>query len=265
MKQRAMLCPRCRRIIGSEESHCSWCGTSRSNPLWVLFGVSGAGWMSAAILTANLIFFGLSLLLSTKVDQSAGFLTPGQNSLLLLGASGTIPIDQYGRYWTVVSANYLHGGILHLLFNLAALRQLAPWVSHEYGSSRMFVIYTAGGCLGYLVSYVAGVPFTVGASAALCSLIGALLCYGKTRGGSYGTMVYRDVGGWALSIFVFGLIFPGINNWAHGGGLLGGILLGWLLGYEERRNQRVLDHILAFLCMAVTVGVLLWALFVARL
>lgn len=78
-------------------------------------------------------------------------------------------------------------------------------------------------------------------------------------------MVYRDVGGWALSIFVFGLIFPGINNWAHGGGLLGGILLGWLLGYEERRNQRVLDHILAFLCMAVTVGVLLWALFVARL
>lgn len=78
-------------------------------------------------------------------------------------------------------------------------------------------------------------------------------------------MVYRDVGGWALSIFVFGLIFPGINNWAHGGGLLGGILLGWLLGYEERRNQRALDHILAFCCMAVTAGVLLWALFGARL
>lgn len=265
MKQRAILCPRCRQIIGSEESHCSWCGTSRSNPFWVMFGTAGGGWVVGGILTLNLLFFGLSLLLSTRVDHATGFLTPGQNSLLFLGASGTLPIDHYGRYWTVVSANYLHGGILHLLFNLMALRQLASWVTHEYGSSRMFVIYTLGGVVGYLVSYLAGVPFTVGASAALCSLIGALLFYGKSRGGGYGGMVYRETGGWILSIFLFGLLFPGINNWAHGGGVMGGIILGALLGYNEKRVQRGVDHLLALLCAVVTCGVLLWALFGARL
>ncbi|MDK9718016.1 MAG: rhomboid family intramembrane serine protease [Trichlorobacter sp.] len=265
MSQRAILCPRCRQIIGSEESHCSWCGTSRSNPFWVLIGAAGGNWVTGSILTVNILFFGLSLLLSTKVDPSSGFLSPGHNSLLLLGASGTVPIDHFGRYWSVVSANYLHGGILHLFFNLMAFRQLAPWVVNEYGSSRMFVIYTLGGVAGYLVSYFAGVPFTVGASAALCSLIGALLYYGKSRGGNYGRTVYREIGGWALSIGIFGLIFPGINNWAHGGGVLAGIALGAVLGYNEKRSQHVVDHLLALLCVLVTIGVLVWALFGARI
>lgn len=265
MSQRAILCPRCRKIIGSGESHCSWCGTSRSNPFWALIGVAGNNWVTGSILTVNILFFGLSLLLSTKVDPSSGFLSPGRNSLLLLGASGTVPIDHFGRYWTLVSANYLHGGILHLLFNLMALRQLAAWVVNEYGSSRMFVIYTLGGVAGYLVSYFAGVPFTVGASAALCSLIGALLFYGKSRGGSHGRMVYREIGGWALSISIFGLIFPGINNWAHGGGVLAGIALGALLGYNEKRGQRAIDHLLALICVLLTIGILVWALFGARI
>lgn len=265
MSQRAILCPRCRKIIGSEESHCSWCGTSRSNPFWALIGLAGNNWVTGSILTVNILFFGLSLLLSTKVDPSSGFLSPGRNSLLLLGASGTVPIDHFGRYWTLVSANYLHGGILHLLFNLMALRQLAAWVVNEYGSSRMFVIYTLGGVVGYLVSYFAGVPFTVGASAALCSLIGALLFYGKSRGGSHGRMVYREIGGWALSISIFGLIFPGINNWAHGGGVMAGIALGALLGYNEKRGQRTIDHLLALICVLLTIGILVWAVFGSRI
>ncbi len=264
MKQRAVLCPRCRQIIGSDETRCSWCGASRANPVWALFG-GDATWISGSILTINVLFFALSLLLSTRVDRVHGLLTPGQNSLLLLGASGTFPIDQYGRYWTLVSANYLHGGILHLLFNLMAFRQLAPWVVHEYGSSRMLNIYTLGGVAGYLVSYLAGVPFTVGASAALCSLIGALLFYGKSRGGSYGNMVYRDIGGWAISIFAFGLLVPGINNWAHGGGVVAGVLLGALFGYNEKRAQGTFDYLLALGCGLVTIGTLAWALWGARL
>lgn len=264
MKKRAVLCHRCRQIIGSEETRCSWCGASRANPVWALLA-GGGDWISTSILTINVLFFGLSLLLSVKVDQVHGLLTPGQNSLLLLGASGTFPIDMYGRYWTLVSANYLHGGILHLLFNLMAFRQLAPWVVQEYGNSRMLSIYTLGGVAGYGVSYLAGVPFTVGASAALCSLIGALLFYGKSRGGSYGGMVYREIGGWAISIFAFGLLVPGINNWAHGGGALAGVLLGALFGYNEKRAQGTFDHLLALLCALLTIAVLGWALIGAHL
>jgi rhomboid protease GluP len=214
-------------------------------------------WLVKSIITANVLYFALSLILSRS---SGGFLSPGQTSLLLLGATGTYPIDHFGRFWTLLSANYLHGGILHIIFNLMALKQIAPWASNEYGPRRMFCIYTLGGIFGYVVSYLAGVSFTIGASAAVCSLIGALLYYGKSRGGTYGASVYREVSGWVISLFVFGLIFPGINNWGHGGGILGGIIVAALLGYNERRRENSFDQALALLCGLATIGVLGWAL-----
>ena len=211
-----------------------------------------------AIITANILYFALSLVISGRSDGTGGFFSPGQTSLLLLGATGTYPIDYFGRYWTLISASYLHGGILHIIFNLMALKQIAPWVSNEYGTSRMFTIYTLGGVFGYVVSYLAGVSFTIGASAAVCSLIGSLLYYGKSRGGAYGSSVYREVSGWVISLFIFGLIFPGINNWGHGGGIIGGIIVGALLGYNERRRENSFDQALALLCGLATIGVLVW-------
>jgi rhomboid protease GluP len=222
-------------------------------------GALDGDWLVKAIITVNVLYFAVSLLLTVISGGSGGFLSPGQRSLLLLGATGTYPIDHFGRYWTLISASYLHGGILHIIFNLMALKQIAPMVSSEYGTSRMFSIYTAGGVVGYIVSYLAGVPFTIGASAAVCSLIGAMLFYGKNRGGAYGNSVYREVSGWVISLFIFGLIFPGINNWAHGGGILGGIVAGALLGYNERRRENNFDQALALLCGLVTVGTLGWA------
>lgn len=224
---------------------------------WSSSVIDGA-WLTKAIITVNLIFFAMSLVMNTGGVGSGGFLSPGQGSLLLLGATGTYPIDYLGRYWTLVTANYLHGGILHIVFNLMALYQLAPKVIGEYGSSRMFSIYTIGGVVGFIVSYMAGVPYTIGASAAVCSLIGALLYYGKSRGGVYGGALYREVSGWVVSLFVFGLIFPGINNWGHGGGILGGVIVGALIGYNERRRENNFDHVLAIMCGLVTILALGW-------
>ncbi len=226
---------------------------------------SESGWLVKAILTLNILYFAISLLLGAKVDGSAGLLSPGQRSLLMLGATGTIPIDNYGRFWTLVTANYLHGGILHLVFNMMALRQIAPCVTREYGNSRMLVIYTLGGIAGYLFSWSVGVQFTVGASAALCSLIGSLLYFGKSRGGEYGNSVYREVGVWVISLFIFGFLFPGINNWAHGGGIMAGILLGLVFGYNEKREESGFDHALAIFCGIITVAAFLWGLFGARI
>ncbi len=194
------------------------------------------------------------------IDMSGGFLSPTQNSLMLLGATGTVPIDYYGRTWTLLSANYLHGGILHLVFNLVALYQIGPWAETEYGTSRMFTIYTLGGVAGYFISYVAGVPFTIGASAAVCGLVGSLLYYGKSRGGGYGNAVYQQLSGWVISIFIFGLVFPGINNWGHGGGLVGGALIGALLGYSEKKRETLFNHALALICAVATIAALGFAL-----
>lgn len=263
-----MLCPRCRRLIGSSEITCSWCGATRPSSLlasvaWTRGALDG-DWLVKAIITVNIGFYVLSLLMS---QRSGGFfspfslLSPDQTSLMLLGGTGTMPIARFGRYWTLISANYLHGGILHLIFNLMALRQIAPWVSQEYGPSRMFIIYTLGGVTGFWVSWIAGVHFTIGASAAVCSLIGSLLYFGKSRGGTYGSMVYREVSGWVVGLLLFGILMPGINNWGHGGGLLGGILLGMMLGYQEQGGETSFHRVLSMFCAVLTVGVLGWAVF----
>jgi rhomboid protease GluP len=187
------------------------------------------------------------------------FLSPSDTSILLLGATGTVPIDKYHRFWTLVSASFLHGGILHIFFNMAALRQLAALVNREFGVYRMFVIYTVSGVLGFWISYLAGVAFTIGASASVCGLIGALLYYGKSRGGIYGGTLYRQVFSWVIFLFMFGLIVPGINNWGHGGGILAGIVSGFLLGYQEKKRENVVHKTLAAVCGVVTVAVLIWA------
>lgn len=219
-------------------------------------------WWIRSIITANIVFYLLSLFVGTDRGITASLfkmLAPQDTSLLLLGATGTIPIDRLGRFWSLLTANYLHGGILHIVFNLMALRQIGPWVSQEYGPSRMFIIYTLGGVAGYLLSYWAGVRLTIGASAAICALIGALLHFGRSHGGAYGTMVFREVSGWAMGLVLFGLFIPGINNWGHGGGLAGGFLLGMLLGYGERRPETRIHFGLALCCAAATAAALAWA------
>jgi len=265
MTQRAILCPRCRRLIGSDEAFCSWCGTKRSSAWWQAVGWArgalGGDWLIRAIISVNIGIYILSLIFSNHSGSSLnlfGMFSPSDNSLLLLGATGTIPIERYGRVWTLLAANYLHGGLLHILFNMLALRQIAPSVIQEYGTSRMFVIYTLGGVCGYIVSYLAGVPFTIGASAAVCGLIGALLYYGRSRGGAYGTAVYREVSGWVISLAIFGLIIPGINNWAHGGGIVGGVVLGMLLGYGDNKPESSGHTVLAMICAAATILALIW-------
>jgi len=244
-----------------------------SNPgSWWKNNLLTRGFRDADQIVKVIIYGNIGLyLVSILIDASTStlrlnpfsFLSPSNRGLFLMGATGTIPISQFDRWWTLVSANYLHGGILHIFFNMFAFRQLAPFIIREFGTHRMFSIYTVGGILGFFVSYVAGVRFTIGASAAICSLIGAALYYGKSRGGVYGQTIYKQVAGWALGIFLFGLLVPGINNWGHGGGLLAGILFGALLGYHERRREGLSHKVLSGSCMVVTVGILAWAVITA--
>jgi len=189
------------------------------------------------------------------------FLSPDSRSLLVLGATGVLPIDHMHRWWSLLTANYLHGGILHIFFNMVAFRQIAGLIIQVYGVHRMFILYTLGGMSGFLVSYLAHTNFTIGSSAAVCSLIGAALYYGKRRGGVYGNMIYRQIGGWALAIFIFGFLVPGIDNWGHGGGIAAGIALGFILGYQEIKRENRFHKTLAFLAAASTVVVLVMAVF----
>ena len=143
---------------------------------------------------------------------------------------------------------------------MIALKQLGPFVLREYGTNRMIVIYTFGGVIGFVVSYLAGVTYTAGASAAICALIGAILYYGQSRGGVYGQAVLREVVGWLIGLFLIGLM-PGINNWGHGGGVLGGAALGFLLKYQERLPENYVHKIIGGACVVATILILGWAVF----
>ena len=215
------------------------------------------------LIIANVGMYIISLLFNPRATSLSlnplTFLSPSDTSILLLGATGTVPIDKYHRIWTLLSASYLHGGILHIFFNMAALRQLSMVVNREFGVYRMFVIYTASGIIGFWISYIAGVAFTIGASASVCGLIGALLYYGKSRGGIYGRALYRQIFAWVIFIFMFGLLVPGINNWGHGGGILAGIVSAFLLGYQEKKRESIVHKILAAACALITAAVLIWA------
>jgi rhomboid protease GluP len=142
---------------------------------------------------------------------------------------------------------------------MMALWQIGPLILQEYGSYRMVSIFTLSGVGGFLASYLVGVPFTLGASAAICGLIGAALYFGKSRGGQFGQAVYQQVGGWAIGIFLFGFMVPGINNWAHGGGMLCGALTGFLLGYRERNEEKFYHRLLGVICVLATLAALIWA------
>jgi len=114
---------------------------------------------------------------------------------------------------------------------------------------------------------LAGVGFTIGASASICGLIGAIIYFGKSRGGSYGEAIFKQALGWVVGLIIFGFIFQGINNFAHGGGLLSGLLAAYVMGYNDRRPESAWSKILAYALVLVTAGILIWAAgsaFIAR-
>jgi rhomboid protease GluP len=184
-----------------------------------------------------------------------GFASPSTQALFLFGASGSYPVFVAGRWWTVLSAAWLHGSILHILFNMMWVRNLGPSTADLYGGPRMVIIYTAGSIGGFALSSVLGLyglplfgaPYTVGASAPIFGLLGALMYYGRRSGSS---LIHAEAKGYAVAFFVFGLIMPGIDNAAHAGGFVGGYLAGMRL--DPLKPERINHMIIALACLAAT-------------
>jgi rhomboid protease GluP len=263
----SVVCPSCGKLVGVNDEKCLNCG--RRNPgMWGLtpslrrlgqdFG------FTQAVIGGCVAMFVASILLDPSGVGRGGlfsFLAPSMRSLFVLGASGAIPVFGLGRWWTVLSAAWLHGGLLHILFNMLWVRQLAPETSEAYGPARMVIIYTASGAVGFLASSVVGyylaflprplggASFTIGASASIFGLLGAMVHYGRRRGSS---AVGRQALGYALILGLFGFVMPDIDNWAHLGGFLGGYAMSrWLDPWQPER----VDHVVAaFLCFAATVA-----------
>ena len=257
----SVVCASCGRLVGVNDETCYHCG--RRNPsLWGFAPAIRAlgddfGFAKFAMGACILIYI-LTLSASPQGAQWGGFLSMGAPDVyanLLFGASGAIPLfGQYsdvlsGRWWTVLSAGWLHGGLLHIFFNLYWLRLLSSVVTKFYGPGRSMILYVGSSALGFLVTSLAGqylsflpralhgASLTVGASAAIFGWIGALVYAGRRSGSSEIAVRFT---GFVLPMFVLGFLLPIMDNWAHLGGFAGGWLLGrWLDPAKPDRIQHV--------------------------
>ena len=258
----AILCPRCGRLTHPDAAECLVCGLPRPGRWLWASGVSRllrTSSFTGLVTGACIALYILSLLLDpmsvgrspASFDPFALF-SPSSNALWALGAAGAFPWQQ-GRWWSILTATFLHGGVLHILFNVLWIRQLGPAVEALYGASRLTIIFIGSGAAGFYVSTTVGVPFTVGASAAIFGLLGAMVAYGQKRGGTFGKMVLREYGTWAVILFVFGLM-PGtrVDNWAHAGGFAAGLAAGLASSFSDRRGETLFERALAAGLIALT-------------
>jgi rhomboid protease GluP len=266
----AILCPSCGRLTSADAPVCLVCGRKRpgmwgfAGPLRRLFRRRN---FTDVVTVACVALYVASLVIDVQAvfrpRSALGIFSPSAEALWTLGAAGTIPW-RLGRWWTILTAIYLHGGILHILFNVLWIRQLGPAVEELYGPARLVVIFTAAGALGFVASNFMGHAFTVGASGSIFGLLGAMIAYGRSRGGLFGTMVFREYGLWALILFLMGFFLPGVNNTAHAGGFVGGFLAGLVLPIGERRGESGFEQLIAVACIGATLvgfGLVAWTVF----
>lgn len=263
----SVVCTSCGSLVGVRDDTCFSCG--RRNPgMWgfapLLRSLGNDLGFVALVVWGSGALYVISLLLSGESIGMGGgsllnILAPSSRSVLLLGASGGLPVFGLGHWWTIISAGWLHGSLLHIVFNMMWVRDLGPAVADVFGAGRMVIIYTLSGASGFLLSSVAavylpplpllrGAQLTLGASAAIFGLLGALVYYGRRTGSS---LVRGQAVRYAVILGVFGLIMPGIDNFAHAGGFFGGYLVSRAL--DPLSAERI-DHIvIALICLAAVV------------
>ena len=261
----AILCPSCRKLISSDEPRCPFCGQARPG-LWgltTLFRCLGLRVNFPHMITLVCVgLFVTSLLLDiSAVFQVSGLmslLSPSMKSSYLLGMTGYHWAFVEGRWWTLITAIYLHGGLLHIFFNVMWVRQLGPLVEELYGPFRLFVIFTVAGVVGFLFSTLIGAHYvgnfprsSLGASGSIFGLLAAAIVYGRKIGS---TLFTRQFLQWAVLLFVFGFIMSGVDNWAHAGGFAGVYAVSYVFSRSPGSREGLGAYVAAGACVVLTIA-----------
>jgi rhomboid protease GluP len=149
-------------------------------------------------------------------------------ALIALGAKQNTLIVQ-GEYYRFITAMFLHGGIIHLGFNMYALKAIGPTIEKAFGKIKYLLIYFLGGAISVIASFVFSEEVSIGASGAIFALLGSTLILALRMKDKLGKEMVRNIlSVIAINIFI-GFSMPNIDNFAHIGGLVGGIAVTSLL------------------------------------
>jgi rhomboid protease GluP len=232
------MCPNCRAFITSDDKTCPYCeakvgprAIDLRSPADLLGGlIPHARFTTVIILTVNIGLYMATMLYSMRSGNEAALTDLDGQTLLLFGAKFG-PLVWIGQYWRLLTAGFLHGGLMHILMNTWVLYDLGAQVEEVYGTSRMVVFYIISTVTGFLASTLWSPGLSIGASAGIFGLIGAMIAVGFKSQTALGAAIKSMYVRWAIYGFLFGLLpFLRIDNAAHLGGLAGGFAVAFLSG-----------------------------------
>jgi len=242
---RPKLCPACGSLVGITATRCHECGASlrfslaaANKKLSGMFGDHDAP-VTAVMLLANMLMFAVTWIALASQGELGGMRVlwgMGGEATYRLGVSYPYSIFVQHQWFRLITAMFLHGGLIHIGFNMMSLMQLGPALEELYGSARYLFLYVVTGAMGFLASAALG-HTSLGASGALLGLVGAMLAVTTKRGGMY----MRDLRARLISsvviLFVLGFSGMGLDNTAHFTGLAVGFGIGKLFADRQPTNK----------------------------
>ncbi len=263
------MCPHCRAFITTTDRVCPYCNEpvapkrAERAPSGPILGglIPNAGYLTILILLINSGLYLATALYSTKGGRG-NFVNIDVQTLFEFGAKFG-PAIGAGQWWRLVTAGFLHGGILHILMNSWVLFDLGAQVEELYGGARMLAIYFIASVVGFYVSALWSPQSpSVGASAALFGMVGAMLALGTRYRGAMGDLIRGVYMRYLIYLLLFSLL-PGIDMAAHVGGLIGGFGAAYIAGrpeYDRSPIERVWQIAAALAVVATLYSFLKWYL-----
>lgn len=260
-ERRPQLCPACGALVGINATRCHECGANLrfglaawSKGLSEFFG--GHAPVTTVLLIANVIVFAAELMGTMHAGRMSGLsILWGMDpeTTYRLGASNGYSIVVLHQWYRLITAMFLHGGLIHIGFNMMVLLDIGPVVEELYGSARYLFIYILTGVIGFAMSMF--FHPALGASGALMGLLGVLIAVTSRRSSLEAKALRSRLISWAVSVFVMGF-FIHADNVAHFGGLACGFILGKIMADRQPMNssERNRAYLLGWLAGAVTVA-----------
>ena len=256
------MCPNCRALIERNASVCPFCGeklrsprarSSSGTPGRIMGIIPIPSTATSAIVAVTIALYGISWYMTATSGTMQAMGGISGEVLLRLGAKS--PYILVGQWWRLVTAIFLHAGLLHIGMNLWCLFDLGPEVESLFSTAKFVVFYLVTGVVGFVLSlWWRPMGMSIGASGAICGLIGVLIG-ASFHHGHLGKAYRGQLWRWVIYIAIFGIFLP-IDNAAHFGGLIAGILLGYVVpeGEAETQASQNLWNALAGLSVVIIAG-----------
>lgn len=259
------MCPHCRAFISSDDKICPYCnekvGTrvAETATLPVDSVIPEHSTITLLFLLINVAFFIASIAISSDQGNRNAILSLDNRTLILLGAKWRPEIQFNGQWWRLITAGFLHGGVMHIFMNGMSLYHVGRHFEDYLGSWRLIIVYLLSTVTGFGLSlFMSPYSTSVGASAGLAGMIGALLA-SSSEPGSPTALGRRIYSYWTGGILLMGFLgnlsgMMRIDNAAHIGGFVGGFLLIKAAGFPgpHRSSKEIFWRTVSFAFIAVT-------------